>query len=197
MSDDEALVAIYDTPLEAERAIKALQESGFDIEKISVVGKEYHSEDHVIGCYSSGDRMKYWGEMGAFWGGIWELLSGGAFFVIPDLGPVLIAGPLAASIVGALKGVIVVGGLSAVGAGLHSIGIPNDSVLTYETAIKGDRFILLACGTATELTRAQDIIQTTHAVDSDLHDLRIAHAECGDRSASSGRDHCATVSTRR
>ena len=173
MSDDEALVAIYDTPLEAERAIKALQESGFDIEKISVVGKEYHSEDHVIGCYSSGDRMKYWGEMGAFWGGIWELLSGGAFFVIPDLGPVLIAGPLAASIVGALKGVIVVGGLSAVGAGLHSIGIPNDSVLTYETAIKADRFILLACGTATELTRAQDIIQTTHAVDSDLHDLRV------------------------
>ncbi|MEJ2147368.1 MAG: hypothetical protein P8020_19780 [Acidobacteriota bacterium] len=68
---------------------------------------------------------------------------------------------------------IVVGGLSAVGAGLDSIGIPNDSVLTYEAAIKGDRFILLARGTATELTRAQEIIQTTYAVDSDLHDLRV------------------------
>ena len=41
-----------------------------------------------------GDRMKYWGKLGTFWGGLWGLLFGAAFFAIPGIGPVLVAGPL-------------------------------------------------------------------------------------------------------
>jgi len=37
--------------------------------------------------------MMYWGKMGAFWGGFWGLLFGSAFFAIPGVGPVLVAGP--------------------------------------------------------------------------------------------------------
>ena len=170
------MVAIYNTHTEAESAIKELQRSGFDIKKLSIVGKEYHSEEHVIGYYNAGDRMKYWGKMGAFWGGIWGLLFGAAFFAIPGIGPVLIAGPLVSWIVGALEGVIVVGGLSAIGAGLYSIGIPKDSVLKYETAIKGDKFLLLAHGTPDEVTRAKDVIQTTYPADLGLHDIKVEKA---------------------
>jgi hypothetical protein len=176
MSENKAMVAIYDTHTEAESAIKELQRSGFDIRKLSIVGKEYHSEEHVIGYYNTGDRMKYWGKMGAFWGGIWGLLVGAAFFAIPGVGPVLIAGPLVSWIVGALEGVIVVGGLSAIGAGLYSIGIPKDSVLKYETAIKSDKYLLLAHGTAGEVARAKDIVQTTHPAELGLHDLKVEKA---------------------
>jgi len=42
----------------------------------------------------------------------------------------------------------VVGGLSALGAGLFSIGIPKNSVLEYETAVKSDKVLLLIIGTA-------------------------------------------------
>ena len=56
---------------------------------------------------------------------------------------------------------MVVGGLSAVGAGLYSIGIPKDSVVKYETAIKSDKFLVLAHGTADEVAKAKDIMQTT------------------------------------
>jgi uncharacterized membrane protein len=176
MSENNAVVAIYNTHTEAESAVKELQRSGFDIKQLSIVGKEYHSEEHVIGYYNAGDRMKYWGKMGAFWGGIWGMLFGAAFFAIPGIGPVLIAGPLVSWIVGALEGAIVVGGLSAVGAGLYSIGIPKDSVLKYETAIKGGTFLLLAHGTADQVTRAKDIIQTTHPADLGLHDLKVEKA---------------------
>src|SRR5271170_1820008 len=69
------------------------------------------------------DRMKYWGKTGAFWGGFWGLLFGSAFFAIPGIGPVLVAGPLVAWIVGGLEGAALVGGLSAIGAGLVGIGI--------------------------------------------------------------------------
>jgi hypothetical protein len=166
----------YKTHTDAESAIKELQRSGFDRKKLSIVGKEYDSEEHVTGYYNAGERMKYWGKMGAFWGGIWGLLLGAAFFAIPGIGPVLMAGPLVTWIVGALESAIVVGGLSAIGAGLYSIGIPKNSVLKYETAIKGGKFLLLAHGTADEVTRAKDIIQTTHPAEFGLHDLKVEKA---------------------
>ena len=102
MSEPNAAVAIYPNHAAAEAAIKELQKSGFDLKKLSIVGKEYLTEEHVVGYYTAGDRMKYWGKMGAFWGGLWGLLFGAAFFAVPGIGPVLVAGPLVSWIVGAL-----------------------------------------------------------------------------------------------
>src|SRR5208282_5898912 len=147
MTKTNSVVAIYDTHSLAEEAVKNLQKSGFDMKKLSIVGKDYHSEEDVTGYYNTGDRMKYWGKLGALWGGFWGLLFGAAFFAIPGIGPVLVAGPAVAWIVGALEGAVAVGGLSAVGAGLYSIGIPKDSVLKYEMALKTDKFLLLVHGT--------------------------------------------------
>jgi uncharacterized membrane protein len=105
---ENAVVAIYNTHTDAEEAIKELQQSGFNLKKLSIVGKDYHTEEQVVGYYNTGSRMKYWGEMGAFWGGFWGLLFGAAFFAIPGIGPVLVAGPLVTWIVGALEGAVVV-----------------------------------------------------------------------------------------
>ena len=71
-------------------------------------------------------------------------MVGAAFFLVPGIGPVVVGGSLVAAIVGALEGGVVVGGLSAIGAGLYSLSIPKDSVLEYETAIKRDKFLLIA-----------------------------------------------------
>ena len=162
-------VAVYSNHAGAEQAIKELQKSGFDLKKLSIVGKDYHTEENVVGYYNAGDRMKYWGKLGAFWGGFWGLLFGAAFFAVPGIGPVLVAGPLVSWIVGALEGAVVVGGLSAIGAGLYSIGIPKDSVLKYETALKADNFLLVAHGTAEEVARAKDILQATKPSEVNLH----------------------------
>ena len=141
MTKTNSVVAIYGTHSQAEEAVKELQRSGFDMKKMSIVGKDYHTDESVVGYYNTGDRMKYWGKQGAFWGGLWGMLFG-AFFIIPGLGPILVAGPLVAWIVGALEGAVVVGGLSVLGAGLYSIGIPKDSVVQYEAALKADKFLL-------------------------------------------------------
>jgi len=169
MSEMNSVIAIYDTHSQAEEAVKELQRSGFDMKKMSIVGKDYHTDEHVIGYYNAGDRMKYWGKQGAFWGGIWGMLFGAAFFAIPGIGPVLVAGPLVAWIIGALESAVVVGGLSALGAGLYSIGIPKDSVLKYELALKSDKFLLLAHGTTDEVAKAKDILQTTHPTEVAVH----------------------------
>jgi len=171
MSDPKAVIAVYDTHPAAEEAVQELHRAGFDMKKLSVVGKDYHTDEQVVGYYNAGDRMKYWGKMGAVWGGLWGLLFGAAFFWVPGIGPLLIAGPLAASIVAALESAVAVGGLSALGAGLCSIGIPRDSVLRYETAVKVDRYLLVAHGTAAEVTRAKEILKTTRPVEMDDHVL--------------------------
>lgn len=50
-------------------------------------------------------------------------------FLIPGLGPLVVAGPLVGWLGGALESAVVVGGLSALGAGLFSLGIPKNSIL--------------------------------------------------------------------
>ena len=110
MTNENAIVAVYDDHAAAEEAVDQLKRTGFDMTKLSIVGKDYHTEENVVGYYNGGDRMKYWGKMGAFWGGLWGLLFGAAFFVVPGIGPVLVAGPVAAWIAAALEGAAVVGG---------------------------------------------------------------------------------------
>ena len=84
MTDTNAVIAMYDDHPAAEDAVKELQKSGFDMKKLSVVGKDYHTDEQVVGYYNAGDRMKYWGKWGAFWGGFWGLLFGAAFFWARD-----------------------------------------------------------------------------------------------------------------
>ncbi len=176
MSKLDAVVAVYATHSEAEDAVKELQRAGVDMRTLSIVGKDSHTDEHVVGYYNAGDRMKYWGKAGAFWGGFWGLLFGSAFFAIPGIGPVLAAGPVVAWIVGALEGAAVVGGLSAIGAGLYGIGIPKDSVVQYETALKTDQFLLIVHGAASELGRARDIIKGTQPIHVTLHSAEAAEA---------------------
>jgi hypothetical protein len=161
-AQNNAVVAIYKSHAEAEAAVKELQHSGFDMKKLSIIGRDYHTDEHVVGYYNAGDRMKYWGKAGAFWGGIWGLLFGSAFFLIPGVGPMLMAGPIVGWIVGALEGAVVVGGLSAIGAGLYSLGIPKDSVLRYETALKSGKFVLIAHGTKEDIDETHRLIENTH-----------------------------------
>ena len=169
MTIQNSVVAVYPTHTEADQAVKELQRGGVDMHKLSIVGRGYHTDEHAMGYYNTGDRMKYWGKVGAFWGGFWGLLFGSAFFMIPGLGPILAAGPVVAWIVAGLEGAVEVGTLGALGAGLFSIGIPKDSIVKYEAAIKTDQFVLIAHGTAAEVAKAKSIIETTHPAHLTVH----------------------------
>ena len=169
VSKQNSVVAIYESHSQAEDAVRELQKSGFDMKKLSIVGKDYHTDEHVVGYYNTGDRMMYWGKLGAFWGGLWGMLFGSAFFLVPGVGPLLVAGPLVAWIVGALEGAAVVGGFSALGAALVSIGIPKDSVLQYEANVKAGKFLLILHGTPQEVERAKDSLDNTQATETTVH----------------------------
>ena len=59
--DQNSVVAVFSQHSAAEDAIKQLKGGGFDIKKLAVVGRDYQTEEDVVGFYNTGDRMKYWG----------------------------------------------------------------------------------------------------------------------------------------
>jgi uncharacterized membrane protein len=161
-------VAVYDSHAEAEEAIKTLQRSGFDMKSLSIVGKDYQTEEQALGFYNTGDRMKVWGRTGAFWGGIFGFMFGSAMFLVPGIGALIVAGPLVGWIVAGLEGAAVIGGLSALGGALSGIGIPRDSVVRYETQIKAGKFLVVARGTADQASTARTIL-SVGATESAFH----------------------------
>jgi hypothetical protein len=156
---DSNCVAVFDRHQDAEAGIRELQRAGFDMKKLSIIGRDYHTEEHAVGFYNAGDRVKYWGKLGAFWGTVFGLLFAPAFFFIPGVGPILTGGLIGSLLMGAVEGAAVGaavgGGTSALAAALVGIGIPKDSVIRYEADVKANKFLLIASGTPAEVERAR------------------------------------------
>jgi hypothetical protein len=169
MEVDDTVIAVFVKHQDAEAAVKKLAAAGLDMKHLSVVGKGYHTDEKVVGFYNMGDRVKFWGARGAFWGGLWGLFFGGMFIAIPVIGSVVVLGYLAATIVSAVESAVMVGGLSALGAALYSIGIPKDSVIEYESALKADGFVVMAHGTADEIAHARTILASLDPSRLDVH----------------------------
>ena len=146
------------------------------MKKLSIVGKDYHTEEHVVGYYTTGDRMLYWGKLGAFWGGFW----GPALRLRLFLG----AGHRSAAGGGTVGHVDRrrarrgrrVRWVYALGAALYSIGIPQKSVLQYETEVKSGKLLLVANGTPAEVERAKEIL---HQAQANVVAVHASHATVG------------------
>ena len=97
------------------------------------------------------------------------MFFGGLFMTIPVVGHVVVLGYLAAMAIYGIENAVMVGGLSALGAALYGIGVPKDSVLQYETAVKADSFLVMAHGPADEVARAKVILGTLKPSRLDVH----------------------------
>ena len=170
MSSENTAVAVFDGHQKADDAVRALGAANFPVAQLTIVGKGYHTDEKVMGFYNVGDRIKLWGKNGAFWGGLWGLFMGGIFLTLPVIGPVVVLGHLAAMLLGAAEGAILVGGVSALAGALVSVGIPKDSVIRYEEAVKADRFLVMAHGTPDEVARAKDILNAALPTELKVHE---------------------------
>jgi hypothetical protein len=169
MEKPDTVIAVFADNNSAEAAVKKLATSGFEMKNLSVVGKGYQTDEKVVGFYNTGDRIKFWGTRGALWGGLWGMFFGGLFLTIPVVGHVVVLGYLASIAIYGIENAVMVGGLSALGAALFGIGVPKDSVLQYETAVKADSFLVMAHGTAEEVARAKTILGAANPSRIDVH----------------------------
>ncbi|MDE2394514.1 MAG: DUF1269 domain-containing protein [Burkholderiales bacterium] len=170
MNPSNVVVAVYSSHVQAEAAVRRLAGAGFDMKRISIVGKNCHTEEQPVGYFNAGDRARFFGKLGAFWGGLAGMLFGSAMLFIPVVGHLVILGPIAATVLGGAEGAALGGGLSALVGALTALGVPKDSMLRYETALKADNFLVVVQGDAAAGMRARGLLVDAGGQDVQLHE---------------------------
>ena len=125
MSDKHEAVNIFPSHVEAETAVLELQKAGFNMQQISIIGKDYQTTEHIRGFLTWKDTAKagageagYWG---TFFGGLFGILTGVGLLFIPGVGPVIVAGHVAGVLAGWLEGM----GVGGVGAAVGHVHAPD------------------------------------------------------------------------
>ena len=79
---------------------------------------------------------------------------------MPVIGSVLIGGPLALWIVTVLENAAMFGGLTALGAALHTVGVSRSGIVEYEAALLSGQCLVLVYGSASEVSRGKQILSS-------------------------------------
>lgn len=168
---DQLVLALFGTHQAAEAAVRQLGSAGVALPAISIVGRNYHSEEHAVGYFNAGERARFFGKLGAFWGGLAGILLGSAFMFIPVVGHLVVLGPLASTLVSGLEGAALGGGASALVGALTTLGVPRDSVVRYETAIKADQFLVSVHASEAEVARIRQLLTQAGGTAVESHGL--------------------------
>jgi uncharacterized membrane protein len=169
MNSTGITIAVYESHDLAERAVKSLRNAGIPLRKISIVGKDVHSEEHAIGFFNMGDRAKFFGKFGAFWGTMAGILLGSFVMFVPVFGHIVVLGPLAATVVSGIEGAAVGGAAGALIGALSGLGVPKDSAIRYQKAIEADKFLVAVQGSAEDVTLACAVLRPTSPASLESH----------------------------
>ncbi|NOZ52613.1 MAG: permease [Gammaproteobacteria bacterium] len=167
MTYENSCVAVYDEHLRVQEALHILQKNDVNTTNLSLLGKGEGSGTYSTGLYTRGDQVQYRGAQRFFWEEMWRYLPGAAFFWIPTVGTVVVAGSLGAALVVALEEVV--NGPDVLGAALYTVGVPDDSVIGYEKAIREGRYLLVVQAEQNEAERVHDLLLSSDVQDMALH----------------------------
>ncbi len=145
--------AVFASSDNAQAVVEEMIKNDFPMDQVSILCKTGGSGDDFLGIAygSEKERFRVWGAEGALWGSLGGLLAGAAgLFVLPGLGPVLIAGPLVEAIAGAAVGASLMtagAAVTHVTIALRRLGIPEAKLDALHQAIMDGKTVLLVqCG---------------------------------------------------
>jgi uncharacterized membrane protein len=166
MTQTHTIVGHFPSHAEAEKVVLELQKEGFDMQRLSIIGKDYQTSEQVRGFLSWKDTAKAGATGGGYWGsfvgGLFGILAGAGVLFVPGMAPIVIAGPIVGVLAGWLEGTLVGGaGAAAIGGlagALGGLGIPKHEVLKYETKIQAGEFVILVTGSNEDVNRAKQML---------------------------------------
>ena len=126
-----SVVAVYPDRSGAERAVRQLHDAGFDLGDLSIVGRDLKETEKPCGLVNRGDYVQTGAKTGSFFGGMLGLCIGAAFLVLPGLGPIVVAGPLAAALLAGIEGALAGTALGSLAGGARRLGCsegPGDQI---------------------------------------------------------------------
>lgn len=164
-TNDQAVVASYRNHEDAEEAVRKLTDGGVPVKHVSIIGRHWQVREDMQGYYRPADAAIEGAGTGAWVGGLFGLLMGFGFFLVPVVGPVLVLGPLAGMVAGAIGGA----GVGALINGLMALGIPEEHALKYRARLEAGEFLVVVHGPEAEVARAREILQATPQTDLQTH----------------------------
>jgi hypothetical protein len=164
VSTESAAFGIFANRSNAEAAVDQLTLAGFSSQDISALlsdkaeSQEFATEDQT----RAAEAATAGAGVGGIVGGALGLLAGIGALAVPGVGPIIVAGPLMASLAGLGVGGAV-GGL--VGA-LVGMGIPEFEAKCYDTRLKdGATLLAVNCANSEEVARAREVLEAGGAED--------------------------------
>ena len=161
MAVNNATLTVYKSQFDAEAALRQLARNGYDLGKVSMVGRDADSDARVGGYLNEDGRGSSSASVGVAWGGIRGMLVGSGFLRMPGVGSLLVAGPLLTGVVRSLGAVVGPDKLGALAAALNELGIPKDSILRCQAALKSGKVVLIAEGSAMAMILAREVFRRT------------------------------------
>jgi hypothetical protein len=158
-------IALFSDSLQTEAGVRRLRQAGFDLRRLSIVGRNYHKEEHVAGVIDRGDGPHYWGRFGGLWSSFSAVPAGSALLLFPGVGQVVILG----SFVNAVSAALGQAGSGPLAAALASLGLAPEAVERYERAIRAGRFLVLAQGGRGEADVAHWLLRGAGALEVREH----------------------------
>lgn len=153
-----SVVAVYPDHESAEHAIRLLHKQGFAIEDLSIIGRNIQVTEEPVGFVSTGDYVVAGAKSGALMGGLAGVVLGAAFLILPGVGPIVVAGPIAAAVLAGVEGALAGVAMGALSGALVGCGVPKEHALKYESEVKGGKYLVLTRGNAEEVARARTLL---------------------------------------
>jgi hypothetical protein len=166
---EQSAIGVFDSMDAADDAVRKLVEGGFPANQVSVLAQNFQSEKQVHGFVTTGDVAKAGAGAGAWVGGLFGVLMGVAFIAVPGFGPLLVAGPLAASLLGGIEGAIAGAGAGGLLGALAGLGVSKQHIVKYEDNLKAGKYLVVAHGNAEDVSRAQSILQSSAPAEVATH----------------------------
>ena len=163
-SKNTAAFGIYAGVSQAEHAVDALMQAGFESGDISVLLPDtrstrefaHHKDTKAPEGATTGVTA------GGIIGGALGVLAGIGTLAIPGIGPLIAAGPIVAGLAGLGAG----GAVGGIVGALVGLGIPEYEAKRYEGRVRdGGVLLSVHCETAGEVQRAKEVLRSTGAED--------------------------------
>lgn len=171
MPPSNATLTVFKSQADAEAAIRQLAKDGYDLSKVSMLGRDSDGDEQSANPPNGHAQPSPSAPACPSWAGIRGMLVGSGFFLVPSIGPLVVAGPLLTWIVrsmGTLPGPDKQG---AMGAGLHQLGIPENSILRCHAALRSGKVVVIAEGSAMMMILAREVFRRTpvEVIEQHLH----------------------------
>src|SRR5262245_10535715 len=161
---ERSVVGIYDTIEQTAEAIHRLADAGFPMKHVSIVTQTFADDKSPHGFMKPENDLCNRGTVtGACIGGLCSLLVGVVFLWLPGVGPVLIAGRLAALLFAGVEGALAGAASGGFLGALATWGIAEEHILDYERQLQGGKYLVITYGNTEEVATAHAILQGTAA----------------------------------